>query len=60
MDGVAAAELALEQTQALHLASTGVSIDEELVDITRFQRAYQAGARIVQTVDKLYETLLQL
>jgi len=59
-DGVATTELALEQTRALHQSSTGVSIDEELIDITRFERAYQAGARIVQTVDRMYETLLQL
>jgi flagellar hook-associated protein 1 FlgK len=59
-DGVASTELALEQTRALHQSSTGVSIDEELIDITRFERAYQAGARIVQTVDRMYEALLQL
>jgi flagellar hook-associated protein 1 FlgK len=59
-DGVESTELALEQTRALHQSSTGVSIDEELIDITRFERAYQAGARIVQTVDRMYEALLQL
>lgn len=59
-DGVDASEIALEQTQALFQSTTGVSIDEELIDITRFERAYQAGARIIQTADKMYEALLQL
>jgi flagellar hook-associated protein 1 FlgK len=59
-DAVASTELALEQTRALHQSSTGVSIDEELIDITRFERAYQAGARIIQTADRMYEALLQL
>ncbi|MBX7079745.1 MAG: flagellar hook-associated protein FlgK [Nannocystaceae bacterium] len=49
-----------EQNTALLQSSTGVSVDEELVDLSRFERAYQAGARIVQTVERLYDTILQL
>jgi flagellar hook-associated protein 1 FlgK len=50
----------LEQTRALYQSEVGVSIDEELVDLTRFERAYQAGARIIETVERLYEAVLSL
>ncbi len=54
------AQSQVDQNLAIQQSQTGVSMDEELVDITRFQRAYQAGARIVSTVDEMYQTILQL
>lgn len=59
-DAEADAQSQVDQNVALQQSQTGVSMDEELVDITRFQRAYQAGARIVSTVDQMYQTILQL
>jgi flagellar hook-associated protein 1 FlgK len=58
--GVEQSDVQLAQLQALDDAQTGVSLDEELMDISRFQRAYQAGARILSTLDQLYETVLAL
>ncbi len=58
--GVAQGEVQLAQLQALDDAQTGVSLDEELMDINRFQRAYQAAARIISTLDELYQTVLSL
>jgi flagellar hook-associated protein 1 FlgK len=39
---------------------SGVSLDEEAANIIRFQRAYEASAKIIQTADKLFETLLAM
>lgn len=39
---------------------SGVSIDEELTDLTRFQRAFQASARLLTVVDGLLETVVNL
>ncbi len=39
---------------------SGVSIDEETVQILQFQRAYQASAKLIQTVDQLLQTALGL
>jgi flagellar hook-associated protein 1 FlgK len=58
--GIEQAELQLAQVQAIREAQTGVSLDEELIDITRFQRAYQAAAKVISIVDELYETVLSL
>lgn len=36
----------------------GVNLDEEAADMLRFQQAYQASARIIQTSQTLFEALL--
>ncbi len=59
-DATDGGQLRVEQVQALYDSDTGVSIDEELIDMSKYERAYQAGARILQTVDQLYEALLRL
>lgn len=38
----------------------GVSIDEEMTDLTRFQRGYQASAKLITTIDEMLETTLGL
>jgi len=37
---------------------SGVNLDEELTNLTSYQQAYAAGARILTVVDALYQTLL--
>ena len=39
---------------------SGVSLDEEMVNLIRYQHAYQASARLVSVVDELLQTLLGL
>lgn len=39
-------------------AISGVSMDEEVTDLMRFQRAYQASARVVSTIDSLLDTVI--
>jgi flagellar hook-associated protein FlgK len=39
---------------------SGVSLDEEAADLIRFQQAYQASARIIQTANTLFEAVLQV
>jgi flagellar hook-associated protein 1 FlgK len=43
------------------LSSTeGVSIDQELINLTTYQQAYNASARMVQAANDLYTTLLNM
>ncbi|WP_282607962.1 flagellar hook-associated protein FlgK [Pelagibius sp. Alg239-R121] len=42
------------------LSESGVNIDEELSNMVVFQNAYQASARIVQTANEMFDTLLNL
>jgi flagellar hook-associated protein 1 FlgK len=39
---------------------SGVSIDEEVTDLVRFQRGFEASARIITTVDELLQALLAI
>jgi flagellar hook-associated protein 1 FlgK len=57
---VAAGDLSLRQLTDQRSAVSGVSIDEESTNLIRFQRAYQAAARIVSTVDAMLQTLLSM
>lgn len=39
-------------------SSQGVSLDEEAIDLTRYQQAYQASAQIIATADTLFQSIL--
>ncbi|MFO1497063.1 MAG: flagellar hook-associated protein FlgK [Verrucomicrobiota bacterium] len=39
---------------------SGVSLDEEMTDLTRFQRAFQASARLLTVVDDMLQTVVDL
>jgi flagellar hook-associated protein 1 FlgK len=47
-----------DQLQAMREAVSGVSLDEEMVALTKYQRAYQAAGRVLTTVDELMQDLL--
>jgi len=38
---------------------SGVNLDEELSDLLRFQQAYQANAQVIQTANRIFDSLLQ-
>jgi flagellar hook-associated protein 1 FlgK len=50
----------LQEAQSRMAANSGVSLDEELTNLTTYQQAYAAGARLLSVVDQLYTTLLQI
>ena len=41
-------------------ALSGVSLDEEAADLLRYQRAYQAAARLIAAVDEMLLTIMNL
>ncbi|MBV9548047.1 MAG: flagellar hook-associated protein FlgK [Alphaproteobacteria bacterium] len=50
----------LQEAQTRQSANSGVSLDEELTNLTTYQQAYAAGARLLSVVGQLYDTLLQI
>ena len=50
----------LQEAQSRQASSSGVNLDEELTNLTTYQQAYSAGARVLTVVDQLYNTLLQI
>ena len=41
-------------------AATGVDLDSEAVDLLRFQQAYQASSRVIQTARDTFQTILDI
>ena len=41
-------------------ALSGVNLDEEAVNLIKYQRAFEAGARIIKVADELLETILNI
>ena len=57
---VAYQELLTDQVRLRREATSGVSLDEEMTNMIRFQHAYDAAARMVRTVDEMVRTLLDM
>ena len=38
----------------------GVNLDEELVNMTTYQQAFNASARVIQAAKDMYDTLIQM
>jgi flagellar hook-associated protein 1 FlgK len=50
----------LAQARSMREDISGVSLDEEAARLMEYQRAYQAAARLVSTLDELTETLMSM
>ena len=55
-----AATLILQKLRNQRAAVSGVSLDEEAANMILFQRAYDASARIVQTVSEMLDTIIHM
>jgi flagellar hook-associated protein 1 len=56
--GEATSKAVLGQLEARRQSVSGVSLDEEMANMIRFQRGYQASARAMSTVDEMLDTLI--
>lgn len=55
-----AAAATLSHVSGLRDAASGVSIDEELVELTKVQRNFEAVSKVLQTTDQMLNELLSL
>lgn len=53
-------EVLRDQIETFRAQVSGVSLDEELVNLIKFQRSFEAASRLVRVTDELFETLLSL
>jgi flagellar hook-associated protein 1 FlgK len=50
----------LAELNARRDSISGVNLDDEAANLLRFQRAYEAGARLIKTADEIFQTLLNI
>lgn len=55
-----AARVVSETLQTQRESLSGVSLDEEAINLMRQQRAFQAAARLVSAIDEMMRTVLQM
>ncbi|HYH00178.1 MAG TPA: flagellar hook-associated protein FlgK [Terriglobales bacterium] len=55
-----AVDLIMRQLSNQRAAVSGVSLDEEAANLIRYQRAFEAAARVVSVIDDLTQTVINL
>jgi flagellar hook-associated protein 1 FlgK len=58
MRGEANANVLLNSIEDRRQSTSGVSMDEEMTNLVRYQRGYQASARTMSTMDQMLDTLI--
>lgn len=55
-----AGDLILQQLEQQKAAYSGVSVDEEMTNVIKFQRSYDASAKLIKVADDMLQTLLNM
>jgi flagellar hook-associated protein 1 FlgK len=53
-------EILHDQLLAHRAEISGVSMDEELINLLKYQRAFQAASKLITTSDEMLQTILSL
>jgi flagellar hook-associated protein 1 FlgK len=60
LDRQTQASATLTQVDSMRESATGVSSDDEMISLMRYQRAYQASLRVIETADQMMQQLLSI
>lgn len=53
-------QMVMQQLNLQKSSYSGVSIDEEMTNVIRFQRVYEAAARLIRASDEMLKTLIEM
>ncbi len=59
-DSSKAYKLSIDHLQKQKISVSGVSIDEEMSNVIRFQRSYDASAKLIKVADEMLQILLRM
>ncbi len=57
---VSSTELVLQQLEGQRDAVSSVSLDEEMANLIKFQRAFDAAAKVMSSTDQMFQTILSM
>ena len=53
-------QMVLDELGQLRASQSGVSLDEEMTNVLKFQRSYEASAKLITIADEMLKTILQM
>jgi flagellar hook-associated protein 1 len=53
-------QIVLDELDQLKASQTGVSVDEEMTNVLKFQRTYEASAKLITIADDMLRTILEM
>lgn len=59
-DGVKNQVVVLEHLNSRYESLSGINLDEEMINLTQFQAAYDANARVISTITEMLDTILNM
>ena len=59
-NAIQSGDLVLQNLEAQKMSYSGVSIDEEMTNVMKYQRSYEAAAKLIKIADELLETILNM
>jgi flagellar hook-associated protein 1 FlgK len=53
-------QMVLSELEQLRASQSGVSVDEEMTNVLKFQRTYEASAKLIKIADEMLQTILSM
>ena len=60
VNGIADQTVVTNLVQSQRDSVSAVSMDEEMTDLVKFQRAYQASAQVVNVINEMLDTVINM
>jgi len=59
-NGIDSGKLVIQSLESQKMSYSGVSIEEEMTNIMKYQRSYEAAARLIKIADELLSTIINM